>query len=64
MVPITIIGVPASIPMASSAKPFHDPDKLILDEPGVYRRLVGRLMYLTITRLNITFSMSKMCQFA
>ena len=34
-----------------------------LRDPGRYRRLVGKLNYLTITRLNISFSMSVVNQF-
>ena len=34
-----------------------------LRDPGRYRRLVGRLNYLTITRLNISFPVSVVSQF-
>jgi len=30
-------------------------DSHILDGPGRYKRLIGRLIYLTVTRTNITF---------
>ena len=39
---------------------FHG--ELLLD-PGVYRRLVGRLLYLTITKPDITYSKYKLSQF-
>ena len=34
-----------------------------LGDPGRYRRLVGKLNYLTITRPNISFPVSVVCQF-
>ena len=34
-----------------------------LKDPGIYRRLIGRLLYLTITRPNITFVVNKLNQF-
>ena len=39
-------------------------DGELIDEPERYRSLVGRLMYLTITRPDITFAVNKLCQFS
>lgn len=55
---------PSSIPMDPGVKLFYDPKVPLIDDPTVYRRLVGRLMYLTITRPDITYSVNKLCQFA
>jgi len=35
----------------------------LLEDAGRYMRLVGKLNYLTVTRLNITFTVSVVCQF-
>ncbi|XP_019098425.1 PREDICTED: uncharacterized protein LOC109131703 [Camelina sativa] len=39
-------------------------DGAILPDKAMYRSLVGRLMYLTITRPDITFAVNKLCQFS
>lgn len=39
-------------------------DGELLDTPERYRRLVGRLMYLTITHPDITFAVNKLCQYS
>lgn len=54
---------PSSIPMEPSEKLTQYKDEPALDNPEVYRRLVGKLMYLTITRPDITYAVNKLCQF-
>lgn len=55
---------PSSIPMEPSIKLALHNGEPVLDRPEVYRRLVGKLMYLTITRLDITFAVNKLRQFS
>uniref|UniRef100_A0A3Q7I1H2 Reverse transcriptase Ty1/copia-type domain-containing protein n=1 Tax=Solanum lycopersicum TaxID=4081 RepID=A0A3Q7I1H2_SOLLC len=38
----------------------HDP---VLNDPGPYQRLVGRLLYLTVTRADISFAIQNLSQF-
>ncbi|XP_013608149.1 uncharacterized mitochondrial protein AtMg00240-like [Brassica napus] len=57
-------GKPSPIPVDQSIELFYDLKKPLIDDPSVYRRLVGQLMYLTITRPDITFDVNKLCQFA
>ncbi|XP_019238315.1 PREDICTED: uncharacterized protein LOC109218405 [Nicotiana attenuata] len=38
-------------------------DDCLLEDPGTYQRLVGRLLYLTITRPGISFAMQCLSQF-
>lgn len=54
---------PSLIPMDPAAKLCMHSKEPLMDDPAAYRRLVGRLMYLTITRPDITFAVNKLCQF-
>jgi hypothetical protein len=42
---------------------LSDDDPLTSDDATNYRSVVGALQYLTLTRLNISFSVNKLCQF-
>ncbi|KAL9280496.1 putative RNA-directed DNA polymerase [Arabidopsis thaliana] len=53
---------PAFVPMIPNVKLLKD-DGILLEDTGEYRRLVGKLMYLTITRPDITYAVNKLCQF-
>jgi len=46
---------PATTPMEANADLWFD-DSHTLDDPGRYRRLIRKLIYFTVTRLDITFS--------
>jgi hypothetical protein len=38
-------------------------DGVLLEDPAVYRRIVGCLLYLTITRPNISYAVQILSQF-
>ena len=53
---------PVDTPMDPNLKLVSSQGELLQD-PGRYRRLVGKLNYLTITRLNISFPVSVVSRF-
>ncbi|CAA7021352.1 unnamed protein product [Microthlaspi erraticum] len=55
--------MPSYVPIDPSNKLSSESGDLLPDAE-VYRRLVGKLMYLTITRPDISFAVNKICQFS
>uniref|UniRef100_A0A2N9J5N3 Integrase catalytic domain-containing protein n=1 Tax=Fagus sylvatica TaxID=28930 RepID=A0A2N9J5N3_FAGSY len=53
---------PVTTPMESNLKLMPDEGEFI-DDPDTYRRLVGKLIYLTITRPDISYAVSVVSQF-
>ena len=53
---------PAKTPMQPNMQLSQDDGELLTD-PNMYRRLIGKLIYLTITRLDLTYSVNKLSQF-
>ena len=52
----------SKVPMEQNLKSSKFQGKLLSD-PGVYRRLMGKLLYLTITRPDIAYPIHKLSQF-
>lgn len=55
-------GKPLLTPITTSVK-LHQKDSPTFYDPTLYRHIVGALQYLTLTRLDITFPVIKVCQF-
>ncbi|XP_019157652.1 PREDICTED: uncharacterized protein LOC109154280 [Ipomoea nil] len=53
---------PLSTPMSTTA-PVTSNDSKPFDDPTVYRSLVGSLMYLLITRPDLSYAVHRLCQF-
>lgn len=54
---------PSSVPMDLSIKLFSEDDELISNAEA-YRRLIGKFLYLAITRPDICFAVHKLCQYS
>ncbi|KAG7536992.1 Reverse transcriptase RNA-dependent DNA polymerase [Arabidopsis suecica] len=53
---------PSSIPMEPNQKMSHDDGGELIDNQESYRSIVGKLVYLTITRPDITFAVGTLSQ--
>ena len=53
---------PASSPMEQNVDCWDNATAL-LEDPGIYRRLVGKLIFLTVTRPDISYAVSVLSQF-
>ncbi|XP_061374795.1 uncharacterized mitochondrial protein AtMg00810-like [Gastrolobium bilobum] len=53
---------PKSTPMETNLKLSQEKGDLV-EDPIVYRRLIGRLLYLTITRPDLSYAVNKLSQF-
>ena len=52
----------ASTLMEAKVKLFQD-DEELLEDPGLYRQLIGKLLYLTITWPNLSYPVNHLSQF-
>ena len=53
---------PASMPMEENFKLSKDDGELI-EDPTVYRMLIGKLLYLTISRPDLSYTINRLSQF-
>ncbi|GAA0144921.1 hypothetical protein LIER_05239 [Lithospermum erythrorhizon] len=53
---------PVAIPLPSDWSSL-DTTSQQQEDPSIYRRLIGRLLYLNFTRLDVTFAVNHMSQF-
>ncbi|XP_058725603.1 uncharacterized mitochondrial protein AtMg00810-like [Vicia villosa] len=63
---ITYVGLLGAKPYATPMQPhlhLHQAFGIPISESSTYRRLLGRLLYLTHTRLEIAYAVSKLSQF-
>lgn len=58
----TLAGKPVSTPMEPGSH-LHNDDGPLFSDIECYRRLVGRLLYLTTTRPDISFTVQQLSQF-
>ncbi|RVW16870.1 Retrovirus-related Pol polyprotein from transposon RE1 [Vitis vinifera] len=54
---------PVGFPMESSLKLTTNDSSPLLSDPASYRRLIGRLLYLTITRPDLAYAVQALSQF-
>ncbi|KAL5560523.1 hypothetical protein UlMin_036734 [Ulmus minor] len=53
---------PVATPMEPNLK-LSQEDGELFDDPSLYRRLIGKLLYLTITRPNLSYVVNRLSQF-
>lgn len=53
---------PALTPM-TSGNVLSKGDGIFIDDSSTYRSMIGALQYYVVTRLDISFAVSKLCQF-
>lgn len=58
----TLGSKPRNIPLDPGLK-LSKEEREILSDPTVYRRLIGKLIYLTITRPDLSFAVNKLSQY-